>query len=675
MYASELFENGKPRIVVTYPGRFQPFHKGHAEVFKKLQKEFGNENVFVITSNDTSSAKNPFSFGDKYQLITTAGVPAHSIMETNKMYSLPDDFDSSNTIFVTAVGSPDADRLRPDSFLKKDRKDKEGNIIKRAGDPGYYKLWSSPEDKVTADQHGYVVIVPEIKSAITIVDETHDASHGTECRRLWNKVRKNPTHRNEFLKALYGKATPELVHIFEKIAEDVLPDSSDSTSPIHGAPVKTLEQDLNEHDDIAKGVFVFEDAAGVGVVATNKKMARDPRYSMSITQDVKTTTPKKQLRAFRLTAENMDHSKDDRAVPELKAALLAHKNKIASASEDKVYDIIDKLMTRIAKSHGISGQKLHDMWVDKYKQIPDTWIMKVDDLTEDDRFEIKNFEKLDNILLKLCNLVINSAKIDKHPGLVAACVLDPDNRLVAETSSFDGSKWHHAERNAIEAYYEEYGDIPDGSIIVTTLSPCCQPMDDRFDESCEDVISQTNVHKVYCGYDDPTQTEHGNKLFHTMVTRNKNVQDLCKSFADIFLNKNVNEDVQMSKPASEPDMPAMLAQLLPIAMRVLKINVLPKIILQKHLEAHDGQPSFGRFVNHECTIYLGIADRHPNDIFRTLAHELTHFKQYLNHELNHKSGETGSPEENEAHATAGVVMREYNKAHPDNLLSNPLNVD
>jgi len=33
-------------------------------------------------------------------------------------------------------------------------------------------------------------------------------------------------------------------------------------------------------------------------------------------------------------------------------------------------------MTRIAKSHGISGQKLHDMWVDKYKQIPDTWIMK-----------------------------------------------------------------------------------------------------------------------------------------------------------------------------------------------------------------------------------------------------------------------------------------------------------
>lgn len=74
--------------------------------------------------------------------------------------------------------------------------------------------------------------------------------------------------------------------------------------------------------------------------------------------------------------ENMDHSKDNQAVPELKAALLAKKEKLQSATEDQVYDIIDKIMTRIAKSHGISGQKLHDMWVDEYDQIPDTWIMK-----------------------------------------------------------------------------------------------------------------------------------------------------------------------------------------------------------------------------------------------------------------------------------------------------------
>jgi hypothetical protein len=74
--------------------------------------------------------------------------------------------------------------------------------------------------------------------------------------------------------------------------------------------------------------------------------------------------------------ENMDHAKDNQAVPELKAALLAKKSALQQASEDQVYDIIDKMMTRIAKSHGMSGQKLHDMWVKEYDQIPDTWIMK-----------------------------------------------------------------------------------------------------------------------------------------------------------------------------------------------------------------------------------------------------------------------------------------------------------
>jgi len=73
--------------------------------------------------------------------------------------------------------------------------------------------------------------------------------------------------------------------------------------------------------------------------------------------------------------ENMDHAKDNQAVPELKAALLAKKSVLQNASEDDVYDIIDTIMTRIAKSHGISGQKLHDMWVDHYDEVPDTWIM------------------------------------------------------------------------------------------------------------------------------------------------------------------------------------------------------------------------------------------------------------------------------------------------------------
>jgi hypothetical protein len=50
---------------------------------------------------------------------------------------------------------------------------------------------------------------------------------------------------------------------------------------------------------VRKGMLV-EDAAGVGVVATNKKMAQDPRYSTSMTVDVNPNTPQKNLQALKL---------------------------------------------------------------------------------------------------------------------------------------------------------------------------------------------------------------------------------------------------------------------------------------------------------------------------------------------------------------------------------------
>lgn len=38
------------------------------------------------------------------------------------------------------------------------------------------------------------------------------------------------------------------------------------------------------------------------------------------------------------------------------------------------YDTIDKLMTAISDKHGITGKKLHDLFVDQYDETPDDWI-------------------------------------------------------------------------------------------------------------------------------------------------------------------------------------------------------------------------------------------------------------------------------------------------------------
>jgi pyrimidine deaminase RibD-like protein len=161
--------------------------------------------------------------------------------------------------------------------------------------------------------------------------------------------------------------------------------------------------------------------------------------------------------------------------------------------------------------------------------------MKISELNKSD-YEIRNYHKLDLILSDLCKMVIAGQKKDKDYGMVAACVLDVDNNIVARTSKKVDGKWSHAERNAISAYEKKYGKIPEGSIIITTCSPCSETMDDRYGESCTDLINQSPVKKVYSGYEDPTQPEE-DREYNEMVTKNKSIRDLCKKFAATFLDK------------------------------------------------------------------------------------------------------------------------------------------
>ncbi len=156
-------------------------------------------------------------------------------------------------------------------------------------------------------------------------------------------------------------------------------------------------------------------------------------------------------------------------------------------------------------------------------------------------YEIHNYEKLDNILEKLCAMIDKGlTDKSKKPRMVAACVLDPDNKIVARLSSFTNNGWSHAERNAIDDYNKKYGEIPDGSIIVTTLSPCNEHNDEtaneRFGVSCTDLINNSNIKKVYCGLIDPSQ-ESGQRVFTQLETANKDIRQQCKEYAATFLDE------------------------------------------------------------------------------------------------------------------------------------------
>jgi hypothetical protein len=234
MFIQQLFEASAKRIIVTYPGRFQPFHKGHAEVFANLQRQFGSENVFIVTSNKTDAGKSPFNFSDKVRFMHAMGIPNHQIIETDKVYDIPSRFEPvrDQVVFITVVGAPDAKRLNP-------------GATKKDGNPSYFQ--NIPQNKnefETADKHGYVIVEPEHPETISIGGKTYDVSHGTPTRELWNQIRDNPQQRGEFVTQLYGRADSDLANTLDKIPTGAAP------APAPAAKMKNVKKDLSkvQHD-------------------------------------------------------------------------------------------------------------------------------------------------------------------------------------------------------------------------------------------------------------------------------------------------------------------------------------------------------------------------------------------------------------------------------------------
>lgn len=153
-------------------------------------------------------------------------------------------------------------------------------------------------------------------------------------------------------------------------------------------------------------------------------------------------------------------------------------------------------------------------------------------------FQIHSTEKLDELLVDLIEMVLAAHRLNPTGfGMVAAGVLDNDNRFVPALNHSEAGtdKRVHAERAAINLYQSMHGEIPAGSIIITTLSPCTEYADERSGASCDHLINDSNVKKVYCGYMNPDQQQNQHKQYHLQCTKNKKIKHLCKQLADTFL--------------------------------------------------------------------------------------------------------------------------------------------
>ncbi len=113
---------------------------------------------------------------------------------------------------------------------------------------------------------------------------------------------------------------------------------------------------------------------------------------------------------------------------------------------------------------------------------------------------------------------------------------------------------------------------------------------------------------------------------------------------------------------AEPDIMETIDLFTDFAVSELELEKPPVIVVTTN-----GQlgTSFGAYDPNDDIVYVEVANRHPMDILRTLAHELVHYRQDMNDELTEDSGKDGSDHENEANAEAAVLMRKFGKRKPE----------
>lgn len=182
---SILKEDIKKEVVV-YAGRFQPFHFGHAAVYKHLVGKFGKNNVFIGTSNKQGGPRHPFNFKEKKEVMTKMfKIPSNKIVQIKNPYAPSEiigKFPEKTTAFITVVGKKDADRLASPGYQKYFSMYKKGDV-----DTGY-------KDK------GYVYVSP-----------TFGNISGTAVRDGMSKG--DESKRKAFFKKVYGKFDPKIFNL------------------------------------------------------------------------------------------------------------------------------------------------------------------------------------------------------------------------------------------------------------------------------------------------------------------------------------------------------------------------------------------------------------------------------------------------------------------------------
>ena len=188
-------------IVVIYPGRFHPFHRGHGAVYNKLTEKFPYADIYITTSSKTDGDKSPFSFEEKKAMMVSAGVDPDKIVEVRNPYNpveLTQRYDSDSTKLIYAISAKDmeGDSARFKFGTKKD------------GSPSYFQPFESVRESEFMGKHGYITTLPTIDFKIN----GRPVRSASEVRNAYKNA--DIEDRKKIIHGLYGSVDNNLLTIF-----------------------------------------------------------------------------------------------------------------------------------------------------------------------------------------------------------------------------------------------------------------------------------------------------------------------------------------------------------------------------------------------------------------------------------------------------------------------------
>lgn len=188
------------KTIVAIPGRYQPFHSGHYQMYNEAVTKFGKKNVWITTADqqEKEPQRYPFNFKEKQTIIHQLyKIPKSRIVfssNPNFPKELLDKFDLTKSIYILVLSQKDANRFPS---------------VKKDGSPAYFQPYEENKDNLEpANVHGYIYIADVKRSS------DNNIQSASQIRQKFRDQELSKNEKKKYFQQVYGKLDPLIFDIY-----------------------------------------------------------------------------------------------------------------------------------------------------------------------------------------------------------------------------------------------------------------------------------------------------------------------------------------------------------------------------------------------------------------------------------------------------------------------------